>query len=257
MDLKNGVAIVTGASRGIGRAIAEALAREGIKLVLNSLTPARLDETVQALRAQGSEVEAVAGDVGDEAVVQRLVETAIGRYGRLDVAVNNAGLGARGPLESMDAAEFDRVYRTNVRGPFLLMRAAIPALKKNGGGTLVSIASLAGLNPVPRRAAYAASKWALIGLSRSVLEEVRRDGIRVIILEPGSTLTEFGHDAAKMAHAEKLVRPEDVAAGLVAALKLPARATVSEIEIRPTDPPACLATEAQRHRAEVLFGESL
>ena len=99
------------------------------------------------------------------------------------------------------------------------------------------LASLAGRNPVPMRAAYAATKWAMIGLSRSVLQEVRKDGIRVIILEPGSTLTEFGHDAAKMAQAEKLVRPEDVAAVLVAALKLPARATVSEIEIRPTDPP--------------------
>jgi 3-oxoacyl-[acyl-carrier protein] reductase len=90
---------------------------------------------------------------------------------------------------------------------------------------------------VPQRAAYAASKWAVIGLSRSVLQEVRKDGIRVIILEPGSTLTEFGHDPSKLAQSEKLVRPEDIASVLVAALKLPDRATVSEIEIRPTDPP--------------------
>jgi 3-oxoacyl-[acyl-carrier protein] reductase len=137
----------------------------------------------------------------------------------------------------MDPADFDRVFRTNVRGPFLLMRAAIPEMKRKGGGTLVSLASLAGVNPVPQRAAYAATKWALIGLSRSVLQEVRRDGIRVLILEPGSTLTEFGHDASKLAHEEKLVHPEDIAAVLVAALKLPPRATVSEIEIRPTDPP--------------------
>jgi 3-oxoacyl-[acyl-carrier protein] reductase len=237
MNLKDGVALVTGASRGIGRAIAEALAAEGMRLVLNGRTPAGLEATAAALRALGAQVDAVAGDVGDEEVAARLVETALLRFGRLDVLVNNAGIGHHGPLEKMAAADFDRVCRTNLRGPFLLMRAAIPALRRGGGGSLVTIASLAGVNPVPQRAVYAATKWALIGLSRSVLQEVRRDGIRVLILEPGSTLTEFGHDAAKMEHAEKLVRPEDVASILVAALKLPARATVSEIEIRPTDPP--------------------
>lgn len=235
MKLQGAAAIVTGASRGIGRAIAEALAKEGGRLVLGGRDAARLQEAAQAI---GGESEAVAGDVGDENVAARLVETATRKFGRLDVVVNNAGIGHHGKLEDMDPAEFDRVYRTNVRGPFLLMKAAIPVMRRQKSGTLVSLASLAGRNPVPLRAAYAASKWAMIGLSRSVLQEVRKDGIRVIILEPGSTLTEFGHDPAKMAHAEKLVRPEDVAAVLVAALKLPDRATVSEIEIRPTDPPA-------------------
>jgi 3-oxoacyl-[acyl-carrier protein] reductase len=234
MDLKHQVAIVTGASRGIGRAIAEALALEGARLVLTSLTPARLEESVRALRSRACEVEAVAGDVGDEETAQRLVDTAVTRFGQVDIAVNNAGIGSLGSLESMDPAEFDRVFRTNVRGPFLLMRAAIPAMKRKGGGTLVSLASLAGVNPVPQRAAYSATKWALIGLSRSVFQEVRRDGIRVIILEPGSTLTEFGHDPLKMAHEEKLVRPEDVAAALMAALSSPGNRL--EIEIRP-DPP--------------------
>jgi 3-oxoacyl-[acyl-carrier protein] reductase len=234
MDLKNGTAVVTGASKGIGRAIAAALAGEGMRLVIGARTPGPLEE---AARGIGGEVETVAGDVGDEAVAARLVETAVRRFGRLDLVVNNAGIGHHGRLEDMDPAEFDRVYRTNVRGPFLLMKAAIPVMRRQKAGTLVTLASLAGKNPVPNRAAYAASKWAMIGLSRSVLQEVRKDGIRVIILEPGSTLTEFGHDAAKMAQAEKLVRPEDVASVLVSALKLPARATVSEIEIRPTDPP--------------------
>ena len=235
MELKGGAAVVTGASRGIGRAVAEALAKEGMRLVIGGRDPGRLEE---AARALGGDVETVAGDVGDEAVASRLVETAVARFGRLDVVVNNAGIGHHGRLEDMDPAEFDRVYRTNVRGPFLVMKAAIPVMRRQKRGTLVSLASLAGRNPVPMRAAYAATKWAMIGLSRSVLQEVRKEGIRVIILEPGSTLTEFGHDPSKMAQAEKLVRPEDVAAVLVAALKLPDRATVSEIEIRPTDPPA-------------------
>jgi 3-oxoacyl-[acyl-carrier protein] reductase len=234
MDLQGAAAIVTGASRGIGRAIAEALAKEGMRLVIGGRDEGRLQE---AARAIGGETEAVAGDVGEEAVAARLVETATRKFGRLDVVVNNAGIGHHGKLEDMDPAEFDRVYRTNVRGPFLLMKSAVPVMRRQKRGTLVSLASLAGRNPVPMRAAYAATKWAMIGLSRSVLQEVRKDGIRVIILEPGSTLTEFGHDASKMAQAEKLVRPEDVAAVLVASLKLPDRATVSEIEIRPTDPP--------------------
>ncbi len=237
MHLKGRTAVVTGASRGIGLAIAEALAAEGVHLVLNARAAGPLEVAATAVRKAGVKVATVAGDAAEEETASRLVEAAEGLSGRLDVAVCNAGIGHRGPLESMAPAEFDRVCRTNLRGPFLLMRAAVPAMRRTGGGTIVSVASLAGLNPVPQRAAYAATKWGLIGLSRSLMQEVRRDGIRVLILEPGSTLTEFGHDPAKMENAEKLVRPEDVASILVAALKLPARATVSEIEIRPTDPP--------------------
>jgi 3-oxoacyl-[acyl-carrier protein] reductase len=237
MELKGSVALVTGASRGIGRAIAEALAAQGARLVLSALTGKTLEATASALRAKGAEVETVAGDVGEEADVAAMIAAAE-RFGRLDVLVNNAGIGARGPLAELAPAEFDRVFRTNVRGPYLTMRAAIPLMKRQGGGTIVNLASLAGVNPVPNRAAYAATKWAVIGLSRSVLQEVRKDGIRVIVVEPGSTLTDFGHEPGKMAQAEKLVRPEDVADIVVAALRLPARATLSEIEIRPTDPPS-------------------
>lgn len=238
MELKNAVALVTGASRGIGKAVAEALAAEGARLVLSALTVKTLEETASALRARGAHVEAVAGDVGEEADAAAMVGAAVDRFGRLDLLVNNAGIGPKGPLEEMAPAEFDRVFRTNVRGPYLTMRAAIPLMRKQGGGTIVNVASLAGVNPVPQRAAYAATKWAVIGLSRSVLQEVRRSNVRLIVLEPGSTLTDFGHDPSKTAQPEKLLRPEDVAAVLMGALKLPDRATVSEIEIRPTDPPA-------------------
>ena len=236
MELRGAVALVTGASRGIGKAIAEALAAEGARLVLSALTVRTLEETAAALRAKGAEVVTVAGDVGEEADAAAMVGAAA-RFGRLELLVNNAGIGPKGPLEETDPATFDRVFRTNVRGPYLTMRAAIPVMRKQGGGTIVNLASLAGVNPVPNRAAYAATKWAVIGLSRSVLQEVRKSNIRVIVLEPGSTLTDFGHDPAKMAQADKLVRPEDVADVLIGALRLPDRATVSEIEIRPTDPP--------------------
>jgi 3-oxoacyl-[acyl-carrier protein] reductase len=238
MDLRDSVAAVTGASRGIGRAIAEALAAEGARLVLNARTDGSLRPALEALRARGVEVEGVAGDVGDEETATRLVAAAEKKWGRLDLLVNNAGIGPRGLLEETAPADFDAVFRTNVRGPYLAMRAAIPGMRRRKSGTIVNLASLAGVNPVPQRAAYAATKWAVIGLSRSVLQEVRKDGIRVIVVEPGSTLTEFGHDARKLEQADRLVRPEDVAAIVVAAVKLPARATLSEFEIRPTDPPS-------------------
>ena len=238
MELKNAVALVTGASRGIGKAIAASLAAQGARLVLSALTVKTLESTASSLRARGAQVETVAGDVGEESDAAAMVGAAVERFGRLDLLVNNAGIGPKGLLEETDPKTFDRVFRTNVRGPYLTMRAAIPVMKKQGGGTIVNVASLAGVNPVPQRAAYAATKWAVIGLSRSVLQEVRKSNIRVIVLEPGSTLTDFGHDPSKMAQAEKLLRPEDVADVLIGALKLPDRATVSEIEIRPTDPPA-------------------
>ena len=230
MELNGAVAVVTGASRGIGRAIAEALAARGAKLVLNA-------RSADALRDVVPGAEAVAGDVGDEATAGALVAAAVRRFGRLDLLVNNAGVGHRSTLEATGPDVFDQVVRTNLRGPYLLMRAAIPAMRNGGGGTIVNIASLAAVNPVPERAAYAATKWGLLGLSRSVLQEVRKDGIRVIVIEPGSTLTEFGHDPKKLANAEKCLKPEDVAATVVAALALPDRACLSEIEIRPTDPP--------------------
>src|SRR3954463_1110895 len=134
MDLRGATAIVTGASRGIGLAIAEALAAEGAKLVLNARTAAPLEAAAAALRARGAAVETVAGDVGDEETASSLVNAAGARPGRLALLVNNAGIGHLGPLEKMDPAEFDRVCRTNLRGPFLLMRAAIPAMRRNGGG---------------------------------------------------------------------------------------------------------------------------
>src|SRR6185295_2747576 len=121
MNLNGKVAVVTGAARGIGKAIAEALAHEGATLVLNSRTTETLEALASALRAQGVLVETVAGDVGDEAVAAKIVDRAIGTFGRLDVLVNNAGIGHLGPLEKMPPAEFDRVCRTNLRGPFLLM----------------------------------------------------------------------------------------------------------------------------------------
>jgi 3-oxoacyl-[acyl-carrier protein] reductase len=233
MKLKNCTAVVTGASKGIGLAIAEALADEGARLIVNARTSEALEGAAGKLRGKGVEVRAVAGDVGDERTVGRIVEAA---SGRLDLLVNNAGIGLKGPVEEMTTEDFDRVVRTNLRGPFLLTRAAIPIMRGQEGGTIVNVASLAGKNAVPNRAAYAMTKWGLIGFGRSVMGEIRKHNIRILTVAPGSTMTEFGHGSEKLSEAPRLVQPSDVAAVVVQALKLPDRATVSEFEIRPTNP---------------------
>ena len=237
MKLRGKTALVTGASKGIGRAIAEAFAGEGARLLLNARGEEALRATAGELRGKGAEVETLAGDVGEEEVAGRLVKAAVDRWGRLDVLVNNAGVGHRGPFDEMDVATFDELYRTNVRGPFLLMRAAAAQMKRQGGGSIVNVASLAGVNPVPGQAVYASTKWALIGLSRSVFGELRKHNVRMLIVEPGSTLTDFAGGEEKRKHADKIPHPEDVAQVVVAALALPERACISEIEIRPTNPP--------------------
>lgn len=236
MELKDSVALVTGASRGIGRGIAAALAREGARLVISARGADALDEAHRELEQQGTDVRAVVGDVGDERQAAAMVTAALDSWGRLDLLVNNAGVGYRGAIEEMPTEQFDRLFQTNVRGPFLLIKAAVPQMKKQGGGTIVNISSLAGKNPVPNMAAYAASKWALHGLSMSILGELRRDKIRIIIVSPGSTASNFNVRPEKRAKADRILQPADIAEALIAALKLPARAMVSEIDLRPTDP---------------------
>ena len=236
MKLKDKTALVTGASKGIGKAIAAALAEEGARVLLNARGESDLQATAEELRGKGAEVETLAGDVGDEEVADRLIKTVVDRWGRLDILVNNAGVGRRGPFEELDAETFDMLFRTNVRGPFLLMKAAAAQMKQQGGGSMVSIASLAGVNPVPGHAVYAATKWALIGLSRSVFAELRKHNVRMLIVEPGSTLTDFEGAEEKKKKADRIPHPEDVAQIVVASLALPERACISEIEIRPSNP---------------------
>ena len=175
MELKDSVALVTGASRGIGRGIAAALAREGARLVISARGADALNEAHRDLEQLGADVRAVAGDVGDERQAEAMVAAALDSWGRLDLLVNNAGVGYRGAIDEMPTEQFDRLFQTNVRGPFLLIKATVPQMKKQGGGTIVNISSLAGKNPVPNMAAYAASKWALHGLSMSILGALRRD----------------------------------------------------------------------------------
>ena len=191
------IAVVTGTAQGIGRGVAETLADHGFDLVLTDLEPSA--ETAAAVRDRGREALDVPGDVSDEAHVEGLAATVAGRFGRVDVLVNNAGISSIGPAEELEAAEWRRVLEVNLTGPFLTSRAFGRAMLAQGRGSIVNIASIAGLRAVADRAAYNASKHGLVGLTRTLAAEWGGRGVRVNAVCPGWVKT--GMDEADQAAA--------------------------------------------------------
>lgn len=231
------VAIVTGASRGIGRAIALNLAEAGCDVVLAARDRTRLEDAAQAARgigATGRTALPIPTDVKDERQVDSLVAKTLERFGRVDTLVNNAGLGRFGPVDELSVEDFDEMLAVNLRGAFLCTRAVVPAMKRQGGGAIVNIASVAGLVGNPKLSGYNASKFGLMGFSEATMLELRHFGIRVIAVCPGSTATEFS--GASRDPANRLV-PEDVAHAVRAALTAGPNALLSQIHLRPLHPP--------------------
>ena len=231
-------AIVTGGSRGIGLAVAAALVNDGARVMITGLDRARLDRAVAELGRAARDPARIAGavtDVRDHAAVDALVADTERRFGGLDVLVNNAGVGVFADVAAMTDADWHRVIDTNLTGVFYCTRAAIPALRRAGGGWIVNIASLAGRNFFPGGAAYCASKAGLVAFSEAVMQEVRYDNIRVTVVMPGSVATEFGGDAVSEADAWKL-SPEDVAQCVMDLVRHPGRSLPSKVEIRPARP---------------------
>ena len=232
----NSVAVVTGGSRGIGLAIASALADLGFAVVITGRDKARLDRSSAELRSRGLKSEGIVCDVSNLASVTALGPQLRERYGRVDVLVNNAGIG--GPaslLHELNPAEWDAIFNTNVRGAFYVMRAVVPLMIPSGAGHIVNISSLAGKNPLPRGAAYSASKWALNGLTYSVAEELRAYNIRVSVVCPGSVDTEFSPHVGKAA--DRMLKPEDVAHVVTMVVTQRPQSFVSEVLLRPTQKP--------------------
>ena len=191
MNLRGVVAVVTGASSGIGAATAVAFGREGMRVALAARRPDRLERVAAEVRAAGGDARVVPTDVGDESAVRGLIETTVAAWGRLDVLVNNAGTGLLATVSQTAAADFERVMRVNFLGAVFGVLAALPHMRRQGRGHIVNVASVVGKRASPFRAAYVASKFALVGLSEALRMELRAQGIRVTCVCPIGTETEF------------------------------------------------------------------
>jgi 3-oxoacyl-[acyl-carrier protein] reductase len=234
--LNGQVAVITGASRGMGAAIAYRLASMGASVVATARSAEALSKTAQCIRENGGQCEAVPCDVANLAQVEALERAVEKKFGRIDILVNNAGIGAMGrKLHETLPDEWERVMNTNLRGPFYMMRTFIPLMIRGGSAHIVNISSLAGKNPLPNGAVYAASKWGLNGLSVSVAEELRANNIRVSIISPGSTATQFGDHSSR--NESKMLSPNDVAHAVAMLVTQAPQSFISEISIRPTQKP--------------------
>ncbi len=237
MELKDKVAIVTGGTKGIGRAIAEALVRESVSVSISARSQTEIDETVRELTALNlGRVTGFVCDVRDHSEIKSLFAHAVAKFGGLDVLVNNAGIGIFATVEEISPEDFRAVLETNLFGVFYCSHEAIPLMKRRGGGYIINISSLAGANPHPRMAAYNASKFGLNGFSEALMQEVRHDGIKVSYIMPGSVNTEFGGDTPSDKNAWQL-QPADIAQVVIDLLHHNDRALPSRVEIRPSKPP--------------------
>lgn len=237
MKLSGSKAVVTGGTKGIGRAIARALISAGVDVVISARGKEELAQTVSALNELGpGRCAGAPCDVRDESQVEEFFAHAATTLGGLDILVNNAGVGLFAPVEKMSGDDFRAVIETNLCGVFYCCHQAIPLLKQRGGGYIINVSSLAGANPHAEMAAYNASKFALNGFSEALMQEVRHDGIKVSYIMPGSVNTEFGGDEPSAAKSWQL-QPEDIAEVVIDLLNYPQRALPSRIEIRPSQPP--------------------
>ncbi len=228
------VALVTGGTRGIGAAIVRRLAADGFSVFLSGRTEASTTSALARFAKEGVAARGFAADARREEEQKRLVESVARDGGRLDVLVNNAGLGHFAPVDRLTPDQFREVLETNLFGPYYAVHYAAPLMKKNGGGFVVNIASLAAVNPFAGGAAYNASKFGLLGFSEAAMLDLRHDGIRMATVLPGSVATDFGHSGGNSAW---MLAPEDVAEAVSDLVRFPDRAIASRVDLRPSRPP--------------------
>jgi len=237
VSLSGQVALVTGGTRGIGQAISARLAELGASVVLTGRDEARAQDMAREIANHQHTVEGVRCDLTDLASVESVADHMRKSYGRVDILVNNAGIG--GPpaaIHELRPEDWDAIFNTNLRGVYYMLHAIVPMMLNAGSGQIINISSLAGKNPLPRGAAYSASKWGLNGLSYGVAEELRAHNIRVTVICPGSVATDFsprrvGKDVQKM------LTPADVAHAVEMLVTQEPQSFVSELLIRPTQKP--------------------
>ena len=230
-------ALITGATEGIGRATAFALGRAGYRVGVCARTESKIKQLLKELRAEGIEAAGAPADVGNPGQTAAMVEQVTHALGEIDVLVNNAGVLIAKPFHELTLEEWDTTMSTNVRSLYLVTRAVLPAMRRRKRGDIVNVASLAGRNGFAGGTAYTASKHAVLGFSRSLMLETRKDNIRVITICPGSVDTSMLRDQPMLkSDPSRILQPEDVSATILHALMLPEQALVSELDIRPTNP---------------------
>jgi NAD(P)-dependent dehydrogenase (short-subunit alcohol dehydrogenase family) len=238
-SLTGKVAVITGGSRGIGLATAQALLARGASVAVTGTTDAHVNTAREELaRAGGADrVMAEVADVRQYEAVEQTLGRVAARFGGIDILVNNAGVGVFKPVADMTVADWHTVMDTNLTGVFYGCHAALPHLRRRGGGWIINISSLASRNAFVNGAAYCASKSALNAFSESLMQEVRYEGIRVAYVLPGSVNTGFGGGALQNTKSEGALLPDDVAQVVVDLLEHPSRSLPSRVEIRPSQPP--------------------
>ena len=236
MAMSGGVALVTGGTRGIGRAVARRLAEEGFAVWISGRTRESVESAVGAFARERVTVRGLAADARREKDQKLLIDSIATEQGRLDVLVNNAGIGGFDRVDRLAPDKFREVLETNLFGPYYAIHYAAPVMIRNGGGFIVNIGSLAAINAFAGGAAYNASKFGLLGLSDAAMLDLRHEGIRIATILPGSVATEFGHSHGSRENAWML-SAEDVAQAVCDLVRYPERALPSRVDLRPTRPP--------------------
>jgi NAD(P)-dependent dehydrogenase (short-subunit alcohol dehydrogenase family) len=235
-SLRGKVAIVTGGSRGIGLAIARALVHDGVQVAVTGRSAAHLSAARSKIEAAGpGKVETLQADVRKHDEVTRAVDATVARFGGLDILVNTAGVGIFADVAAMAPEQWSEVLDTNLTGVYYACHAALPHLKKRGGGFIINISSLAGKNPFTQGAAYCASKAGLNAFSEALMQEVRYDNIRVSYVMPGSVATGFS-SGDEQKGVDWKISPDDVAEVVLDLLRLDSRSLASRVELRPSKP---------------------
>lgn len=236
--LDGSVCVITGASAGIGRACAIALASEGAYLVLTARREHRLNELVETIQNAGGRAEIVIGDAREEETAKRAIAVAKDQFGAVDILINNVGVGNYKPLTSTSAEDFDEMMDSNVRTTFLFTRHAVPLMIEQGSGTILMISSMAGIYGFAGEAVYCASKFAQVGFAQALDKELRPHGIKVGVICPGGVKTEFalgkGRTEASVAESGML-EPEDVAGAVLLACTQSPGSRIIEIQMRTMD----------------------
>lgn len=237
MELNKKKAIVTGGSRGLGRATAIALAKEGTDIAITGRSETSLIETVAELKSYGVNAFYEVFDVGNYEEVKKGIKNFVANLGSIDILINNAGIASFGTLNEMEVEEWTSIIQVNVMGMYYVTKEVLPYLIEKNKGDIINISSMAGLNGNATTSAYSASKFAVIGLSQSLMKEVRKNNIRVCALTPSTIATDMALELGITdGNADKVVQPEDFAELIIAGLKLPRRAMLTGASLWSTNP---------------------